>query len=45
LSDGKKIATDEVRIRDEEYNTIATFTGIVYRKGINLETFINEFKN
>ena len=36
LSDGKKIATYEVRISDEEDNTIATFTGTVYRKGINI---------
>ena len=36
LSDGKKIATYEVRISDEEDATIATFTGTVYRKGINV---------
>lgn len=36
LSDGKKIATYEVRISDEEDNTVATFTGTVYRKGINV---------
>ena len=36
LSDGKKIATYEVRISDEEDNTVATFTGTVYRKGINI---------
>ncbi|MCK9491265.1 MAG: PaaI family thioesterase [Sulfurimonas sp.] len=36
LSDGKKIATYEVRISDEEDNTIATFIGTVYRKGINI---------
>ena len=36
LSDGKKIATYEVRISDEEDNTIATFTGTVYRKGVNV---------
>lgn len=36
LSDGKKIATYEVRIYDEEDNTIATFIGTVYRKGINI---------
>ena len=32
LSDGKKIATYEVRICDEEDSTIATFMGTVYRK-------------
>ena len=36
LSDGKKIATYEVRISDEEDNTIATFTGTVYRKGVSV---------
>lgn len=36
LSDGKKIATYEVRISDEEDITIATFIGTVYRKGINI---------
>ncbi|EQB39571.1 hypothetical protein M947_06150 [Sulfurimonas hongkongensis] len=36
LSDGKKIATYEVRISDEGDNTIATFTGTVYRKGISV---------
>lgn len=36
LSDGKKIATYEVRISDEQDCTIATFTGTVYRKGINV---------
>ena len=36
LSDGKKIATYEVRVSDEEDNTVATFTGTVYRKGINI---------
>ncbi|MDD3325203.1 MAG: hotdog fold thioesterase [Sulfurospirillaceae bacterium] len=36
LSDGKKIATYEVFIEDERNNLIATFTGTVYRKGINV---------
>jgi len=36
LSDGKKIATYEVRISDEEDSTITTFVGTVYRKGINI---------
>jgi len=36
LSDGKKVATYEVRISDEEDNTIATFTGTVYRKGVSV---------
>ncbi len=36
LSDGKKIATYEVRISDEQDCTIATFTGTVYRKGIKV---------
>ncbi|PHQ64736.1 MAG: hypothetical protein COB99_08040 [Sulfurimonas sp.] len=36
LSDGKKIATYEVRISDEEDSTVATFTGTVYRKGISV---------
>lgn len=33
LSDGKKIATYEVKIRDEEESLIASFTGTVYRMG------------
>ena len=36
LSDGKKIATYEVRISDEEDHTIATFTGTVYRKDVSV---------
>ncbi|MDD2448907.1 MAG: hotdog fold thioesterase [Sulfurimonas sp.] len=36
LSDGKKIATYEVCISDEKDNTVATFIGTVYRKGINI---------
>jgi len=36
LNDGKKIATYEVRISDEEDNTIATFTGTAYRKGVSV---------
>ena len=36
LSDGKKIATYEVRICDEQENTIATFTGTVYRKEVSV---------
>ena len=36
LSDGKKVATYEVRISDEEDNTIATFIGTVYRKGVSI---------
>jgi acyl-CoA thioesterase len=36
LSDGKKIATYEVKIRDEEDSLIASFTGTVYRKGVKV---------
>lgn len=36
LSDGKKIATYEVRICDEENSIVATFTGTVYRKDISV---------
>jgi len=36
LSDGKKIATYEVRISNGEDNTIATFTGTVYRKDMSV---------
>ena len=36
LSDGKKIATYEVKILDEKENLIASFTGTVYRKGVKV---------
>ncbi len=36
LSDGKKIATYEVRICDEQESIIATFTGTVYRKEVSV---------
>lgn len=34
LHNGKKVASYEVRISDEEDKSIATFTGTVYRQGI-----------
>lgn len=36
LTDGKKVATCEVKIYDEDDNLVATFTGTVYRKGIQI---------